>query len=47
MKLIGKMCKKDIDKALLYCFKKTIQEKIDNEKQIHINTINAFNFYLK
>ena len=44
---IYEMTKKDIDKALVYCFTKTIREKIDNEKQIHINTINAYNFYLK
>lgn len=41
------LAKKDLDEALFYFFKKTIEWQIEDAKIIHINTINAYNFLAK
>lgn len=41
------LCKKDIDKALLYSFKYSINERLEEEKLIHLDTISGYNFMVK
>lgn len=42
-----KLCKEDLDKAMLYSLRKTILEKVDEEKIMHLDTVKAYNYYLK
>lgn len=41
------IAKKDLDKALIYFFKKTIEWTIQDEKLLHPDTINAYNYLIK
>ena len=41
------LAKKDLDMALLYFFKKTIEWQIEDENIIHLDTIKAYNYLLK
>lgn len=41
------LCKRDLDKALLYSFKYTINERLEEEKLIHPNTVEGYNFMVK
>ena len=46
-KYIYEMSKKDLNEALLFCFKYSINERIGKEKAIHPDTVNAYNYLLK
>lgn len=41
------IAKKDLDKALLFFFKKTIEWTIEEEKILHPDTVKAYNYLLK
>lgn len=41
------LAKKNLDDALLFFFKKTIEWQIEDENLIHYNTIKAYNYLLK
>lgn len=40
------IAKKDLDEALLYFFKKTVEWTVQDNKLIHIDTINAYNYLI-
>lgn len=41
------LAKKDLDKALMFFFKKTIEWQLKEDKKLHFNTIDAYNFLAK
>ena len=41
------IAKKDLDEALFYFFKKTIEWQLEDNKKLHPNTIDAYNFLAK
>lgn len=41
------LCKENLDKAMLYSLRKTILEKVDENKIMHLDTVKAYNYYLK
>lgn len=46
-KVAYEMAKSDLDKALIYFFKKTIEWTIEDEKLLHPDTIKAYNYLIK
>ena len=44
---IVEMVKGNIDKAMIFVLKWTIDKLVKGEKKIHVDTINAYNFYIK
>jgi nicotinate-nucleotide adenylyltransferase len=44
---IYELSNKDLDEAMRYCLRKTIQEILDKKTLIHIKTVEAYNFFLK
>ncbi len=45
-KIAYDMAKKDLDEALLYFFKRTIEWNIEENKLLHLDTIKSYNFLL-
>jgi nicotinate-nucleotide adenylyltransferase len=43
---IYELSKKDLDEAMLYCLKKTINSIVGEDKILHLDTVRAYNFYL-
>lgn len=41
------LAKKDLDDALFYFFKWTIEDRLKEEKTIHLDTIKAYNYLIK
>ena len=41
------LAKKDIDAAIIYGLKKTIDLRIKEDKLLHIDTVKAYNFLIK
>lgn len=39
------LAKKSLDEALFYFFKKTIEWQLEEDKKLHLDTINAYNFF--
>lgn len=46
-KIAYEMAKKDLDKALLYFFRRTIEWNIEENKLLHLDTIKAYNYLIK
>ena len=46
-KIAYQMAKNDLDKALLYFFKRTIERTIEGNKILHTDTIKAYNYLIK
>jgi predicted HD superfamily hydrolase involved in NAD metabolism len=41
------LAKKDLDEAMMYCLKKTIKSITRDDKILHLDTVKAYNFYIK